>query len=175
MYKFLIRQIIPIISIGQRINQGHFHINLFTWRSEELMPTFYYSLSRAIPCVSNNFIHIEHSIFRGRTLSDCVHLRSRQRGRLVGGGFSRSAIKGRKRQSDKRRNDEKIYIREYMEQWNREREALNLKFDYEVARYLLDKTVHVTYISCYFHYISNNLVQRMESSVLLDKYTFYFS
>jgi hypothetical protein len=26
-------QIIPVISIGQRINQGNFHINLFTWRS----------------------------------------------------------------------------------------------------------------------------------------------
>jgi hypothetical protein len=60
-------------------------------------------------------------------------------GRPVGGVLLRSAIKKRKRQSDERRNTEKIYIREYMERWNREREAFNLTFNYEAAGYLLDK------------------------------------
>jgi hypothetical protein len=44
-----------------------------------------------------------------------------------------------KTQTDKRRKAEKIYIIEYMERCNLEREALNLPFNYWVATYLLDK------------------------------------
>jgi hypothetical protein len=74
---------------------------------------------------------------------------SEGRGRSVRGGLSRSVIEEQKRQSDKIRNTENIYIGEHMKRWNRVRESLNLTFNYEVAGFF-DRQVHVTvYLSIF--------------------------
>jgi hypothetical protein len=66
--------------------------------------------------------------------------------------------------------DSLINIVERMERWK----ALNLTFNYEVARYLLDKYMW-QYVYRYFLYILNNLVRGMECSVVVNKYALYFS
>jgi hypothetical protein len=51
-------KIIRIISIGQRINQGNFHINLLPWRSGENL------------CPRVNI----HDHMTSRVILDCVHM-----------------------------------------------------------------------------------------------------
>jgi hypothetical protein len=50
--------IIPILSIGQRINQGNFYINLFPWWSGEYFCPY---------------VDI-HDHMKSRVISDCVHM-----------------------------------------------------------------------------------------------------
>jgi hypothetical protein len=90
--------------MGQRINQGNFHINLFPWRSgEDLCP------------------HVNmHDHVTSRVILDCVHL----------------ALESRHLA---------IFVR-YM--WS--------------------------YVSRCFLYISNNLVQGMKCSVVVNKYIFLY-
>lgn len=66
---------------------------------------------------------------------------TRERGRPVGRGLTHSAIKERKRQSDRKRSREKIFIGDHFERWTRVKEELNFTFNYELAGYLLDRFV----------------------------------
>jgi hypothetical protein len=99
---------IPIISIGQRINQHNFHINLFLWWSgEDFCP----------------YVDI-HDYVASRVILDCEHM-SKQT-------------------------------------WSRDKFTIK-------RLYLLDRYCTCDSKSRCFLYISNNLVQEMECSVVVNK------
>ncbi|XP_062587796.1 uncharacterized protein LOC134249458, partial [Saccostrea cucullata] len=61
----------------------------------------------------------------------------RKRGRPA--SLTDSTRKERKRQSDRERGKEKIFIGDQLERWNAVREELDMKFNHEVAGFLLDR------------------------------------
>lgn len=66
----------------------------------------------------------------------------RKRGRPAGtSSLTDSARKAKKRQADRERSKEKIFIGEHHERWNRVKAELDMKFNHEVAGYLLDRFV----------------------------------
>jgi hypothetical protein len=66
----------------------------------------------------------------------------KKRGRKEGwSGLTESARKAKRRQTDRERSREKIFIGEHFERWNRVKTELNLMFNHELAGLLLDRFV----------------------------------
>lgn len=73
---------------------------------------------------------------------------SRKRGRPFGAQLTLSERKERKRKSERERSREKIFIGEHSERWNRLKDQLKFTFNFELARFLLDR--FVTKFSLFF-------------------------